>query len=373
MVEGKNKGGRPPLLNEEHVAVLRAITTEQPRSSLGEVTNELGRRTGMNVCTVTVRKALREAGIERLKPIRKPTQRALVQGGAPLRVGYTDAHRREDGPSGMNTDLTDAEWALVADLFERDGLRGAPPRYDRRAVVNACVYLVRTGCAWRLLPKSFPPWKAVHKSFSRWAAAGTFEAMHDRLRQQWRDRVGRAPEPSAAIIDAQSTRSTAQGGDTGFDAGKKVKGRKRHLVVDTLGVLLAVTVTAASVQDRDGAAEVVAKACAKVPELKKLYADAAYGGQCAQAIEKTHGISVEVVRHPGNRSTGTWQDRQRPLWPEQVPSGFVVQAKRWVVERTHAWNERARRLIAHHDRSTWAPVAWVWLTEARILATRLAR
>lgn len=373
MVEGKNKGGRPPVLNEEHVAVLRAITTEQPRSSLGEVTNELGRRTGMNVCTVTVRKALREAGIERLKPIRKPTQRALVQGGAPLRVGYTDAHRREDGPSGMNTDLTDAEWALVADLFERDGMRGAPPRYARRTVVNACVYLVRTGCAWRLLPKSFPPWKAVHKSFSRWAAAGTFEAMHDRLRQQWRDRVGRAPEPSAAIIDAQSTRSTAQGGDTGFDAGKKVKGRKRHLVVDTLGVLLAVTVTAASVQDRDGAAEVVAKACAKVPGLKKLYADAAYGGQCAQAIEKTHGISVEVVRHPGNRSTGTWQDRQRPLWPEQVPSGFVVQAKRWVVERTHAWNERARRLIAHHDRSTWAPVAWVWLTEARILATRLAQ
>src|SRR5574343_802732 len=104
MVEGNNKGGRRPLLNEEHVAVLRAITTEQPRSSLGEVTKELGRRTGMTVCTVTVRKALREAGIERLKPIRKPTQRALVQGGAPLRVGYTDAHRRDDGSGGRNTD-----------------------------------------------------------------------------------------------------------------------------------------------------------------------------------------------------------------------------------------------------------------------------
>ncbi|BDI05860.1 hypothetical protein CATMQ487_28300 [Sphaerotilus microaerophilus] len=149
MGEGKYKGGRPPLLNDEHVEVLRAITTEQPRSSLGEVTRELGRRTGMNVCTVTVRKALRQAGIERVKPIRKPTQRALVRGGTPLRVGYTDAHRREDGPSGMNTDLTEAEWALVADLFEREGMRGAPPRYDRRTVVNACMYLVRTGCAWR--------------------------------------------------------------------------------------------------------------------------------------------------------------------------------------------------------------------------------
>jgi putative transposase len=134
-----------------------------------------------------------------------------------------------------------------------------------------------------------------------------------------------------------------------------------------------VSVTAASVQDRDGAVDVVARACAKVPGLKKLYTDAAYGGQCALTIDKTHGLSVEVVRHPGNRSTGTWQSAQQPLWSDNVPSGFVVQAKRWVVERTHAWNECARRLIAHHDRSTWAPVAWVWLTEARILATRLAR
>jgi putative transposase len=272
-----------------------------------------------------------------------------------MRYGYTAAHRRADGPSGMNTDLTDAEWVLVADLFERDGQRGAPPRFERRHMVNACCYALRTGCAWRLLPKTFPPWQASYKSFSRWAAAGVFEAMHDRLRQQWRNRMGKAPEPTAAIIDAQSTRSTAQGGNTGFDAGKKVKGRKRHLVVDTLGLLLAVTVTAASVQDRDAAAEVVAQACTKVPGLKKVYADGAYGGKCAVAIEQAHGIIVQIVRHPGNRSTGTWQDAQQPLWPEVVATGFVVQAKRWVVERTHAWNERARRLMVHHDRSNWAP------------------
>jgi putative transposase len=371
----RGRPGRKPALNAEHIEVLRAITREQPRSSLDEVTRELQRRTGVSVCTVTVRIALRHAGIERLKPQRKPSERAAVQGGAsPLRVGYTDAHRRDDGPSGMNTDLTDAEWALVADLFERQGGRGKPAQHARKLMVDACCYVVRTGCAWRLLPKSFPPWRGVYKAFSRWAGAGTFEAMHDRLRQQWRDRVGRNPEPTAAVIDAQSTRSTAQGGMTGFDAGKKVKGRKRHLVVDTLGLLLAVTVTSAGVQDRDAAGPVVAQARAKVPGLKKLYADGAYGGQCAQAIEKAHPeLSVEVVRHPGNRSTGTWQDAQQPLWPEVVASGFVVQAKRWVVERTHAWNERARRLIAHHDRSSWAPVAWVWLVEARILATRLAR
>ena len=249
--------------------MLRAITLEQPRSSLDEVTRELFHRTGAKVHPVTVRKALREAGIERLKPLRRAGERAAVQGAAPVRYGYTEAHRRSDGPSGMNTDLTDAEWALVSDLFEREGQRGAPPRFERRLMVNACCYALRTGCAWRLLPKTFAPWQAVYMSFKRWSAAGTFEAMHDRLRQQWRGRMGRAPEPTAAIIDAQSTRSTAQGGNTGFDAGKKVKGRKRHLVVDTLGLLLAVTVTSASVQDRDAAAEVVAQACTKVPGLNR--------------------------------------------------------------------------------------------------------
>jgi putative transposase len=200
-IKEPGRSGRKPSLNADHTAVLRLITQEQPRSSLGEVTRELLRRTGVKVSTVTVRKALREAGIERLKPLRRAGERAAAQGVAPTRYGDTATHRRADGASGMNTDLTDAEWALVADLFERNGQRGAPARYARRHMVNACCYALRTGCAWRLLPKTFPPWQAVYKSFSRWAAVGVFEVMHDRLRQQWRDRMGRAPEPTAAIID----------------------------------------------------------------------------------------------------------------------------------------------------------------------------
>ena len=326
-VERAGRPGRKPALNAGHTTVLRAITRERPRSSLDELTRESFRRAGVKVSTVTVRKALCDAGIERLKPLRRAGERAAAQGATPVRFGYTATHRRSDGPSGMNTDLTDAEWALVSDPFERDGQRAVPPRYERRHRVNACCYALRTGYAWRLLPKTFPPWQASYKSFSRWAAAGVFEAMHDRLRPQWRDRMGRAPDPTAAIIDAQSTRSTAQGGNTDFDAGKKVKGRNRHLVVDTLGLLLAVTVTAASLQDRDAAADVVAQACAKVPGLKKLYTDAAYGAKCTVATEPTHGISVEVVRHPGNRATGTWQDAHQPLWPEVVANRFVVQDK----------------------------------------------
>lgn len=374
MGEEKQPGrpGRKAMVTKEHMPLLVTVASEMPSSSLDELTREFNRRSGLSVCSATVRKGLKQAGVTRARPTRKPTVRAAVQGGAPVRVGYTERHRRSDGASGMNTDLTHAEWELVRDLFERQGGRGAPAKHERLTMVNACCYVVRTGCAWRLLPKSFPPWRAVYKAFRTWAQADVFENMHDRLRKHWRDRVGRTPDPSAVIIDSQSTRSTAQGGETGFDAGKKVKGRKRHLVVDTLGLLIAVTVTAASVQDRDGAPAVIAQACAKAPGLKKVFADSAYAGKCAEGIEKAHGIVVEISRHPGNRTTGLWQTDQQQLWPDAVPKGFVVQAKRWVVERTHAWNERARRLIAHHDRSNWAPVAWVWLTEARILASRLA-
>jgi len=128
-----------------------------------------------------------------------------------------------------------------------------PPRYSRRALVDACCYVVRTGCSWRMLPNEFPPWKNVYGTFRRWAAEGRFEAMHDRLRAQWRACEGRSSAPSAAVLDAESARSSPQGGPSGFDAGKKVKGCKRNLVVDTLGLLLAVSVTTADVQDRDGA------------------------------------------------------------------------------------------------------------------------
>lgn len=223
LAEGKSKAGRKPSLTAKHVKVLKAITEERPRSSLDEVTRELNRRTGAVVCSATVRKALRAAGVARLKPERVAATRAPVQAGQPVRYGYTAVHRRGDGASGMNTDLTDAEWALVGDLFEpRDG-RGKPPTYERRHMVNACCYVLRTGCAWRLLPTTFPPWQATYKAFRRWAAAGLFETLHDRLRQQWRDRIARTPEPTAAIIDAQSTRSTHQDGETALDSGKKTR------------------------------------------------------------------------------------------------------------------------------------------------------
>ena len=190
---------------------------------------------------------------------------------------------------------------------------------------------------------------------------GKFEQMHDRLREQWRERERLAVQPTAAVLDSQSTRSSPQGGENGFDAGKKVNGRKRHLIVDTLGLLLAVSVTAASVQDRDGAHPVVANAMSKYPKIQTLFVDSGYAGQCAQTVSQCHNIKVQVVRHPANRNVGRWvNDKQPDVFTVQADSkGFVVQAKRWVVERTHAWNERSRRLIMHHDRLSHVSEAWV--------------
>jgi len=339
-------------------------------ATLDELAKAFQTRTGLQVHGATLSKALKTAGIVRAKPSVRPA--ATSDNPAPRRYGYQARHRPAESDERYPSSLTDAEWALVKDLFEPEGGRGVPAKVPRRALVDACCYVVRSGCAWRLLPKDFPHWDNVYKTFRRWSAQGRFEAMHDRLRQRWRAREDREALPSAAVLDAQSTRSSPQGGPSGYDAGKKVKGRKRNLVVDTLGLLLAVSVCAANLQDRDAGTDAVTRAVDKYPGLQRLCVDTAYAGQWAAATEARHGLTVEVVRHPANRNVGRWVDSgQQDLFPETLTTGFTVLPKRWVVERTHAWNERARRLIMHHDRLPLVSEAWIWLAEARMLAGRL--
>ncbi len=239
---------------------------------------------------MTVRRRLDEMGIRREQATLPPLQGELEQ-----RYGYRPAHRRQQPEQRYPNSLTDEEWRLVADIFERDGDRGTPPRYPRRLLVDACCYVVRSGCSWRMLPKDFPAWQNVYRTFRRWSQQGKFEQMHDRLCAQWREREGRTQMPSAAVLDAQSTRSSPQGGTSGYDAGKKVKGRKRHVLVDTLGLILAVSVTAASVQDRDGAHPVMANGMEKYAGISRIFVDAGYAGRGDSVISWP---SIERIPHP---------------------------------------------------------------------------
>ena len=369
---GKKRRGRPPMLTPVQRESLRSLALEHPRLSLPDLARLFEKEESVRLTPPTLRKYLLEAGLKRSRPASiksaRPSAPATDASADPPR--YTAAHRDEGDDDRYPHGLTDAEWALVRDIFEHGG-PGRPPSEDRRNMVDACIYVLRSGCPWRMLPKDFPKWNTVYTQFRRWSDGGLFERMHDQLRAMWRQREHRAVEPTASIVDAQSVRSSAQGGPSGFDAGKKIKGRKRHLVTDTLGLILAVLITAANVQDRDAAEPVTAMAKAKYPTITKGWADSGYGGKVLDAICANVGIDFEVVRHPANRNVGQWHEAQGELPGFERVRGFQVLPRRWVIERTNAWTDRCRRLQKEHDRRLDVSTSWVWSAHARQLLRRL--
>jgi transposase len=299
------------------------------------------------------------------------------QGTSSPRYGYRACHREECPSVRHALGVSDAEWDLVRDLFE-DRPRGVPRKYSRRDMLDAMLYVLRGGIAWRALPSEYPPWHRVYKTYRRWVAQGRFQKAMSRVRRMWREREGRNAEPTGAIVDSQSVATSAQGGPKGYDAGKKIKGRKRHLMTDTLGLILAIVLLPANVQDRDAATHVVEAGKREAPTVTKLYADSAYEGTCREALEGAHeGLSVEIVRRDDNRNVGYRVPRDQPhLFPqwlkrEQAKRGFKVLPKRWVIERTNGWNLRSRRLTRDQDRTLEAAEGWLWLTSVRTLLRRL--
>jgi transposase len=233
-----------------------------------------------------------------------------------------------------DTDLSDEQWAWVEPLLPPPSKDGPKPKHPRREIVNAILYVVRTGCAWRHLPKDFPPWATVFWWFQKWSADGTVTRVHDRLRDAVRDAEGRDPMASAGIVDAQSVKAadTVSRTSRGYDAGKKVNGRKRHIVVDTLGLLIVVMVTAAAVQDRDGGRGALDRAKMAMPSLARVWADAGYAGRLVRLAQAVLRISIQIVKKTDGQHT------------------FEVLPRRWVVERTLSWITRCRRLDHDYER-----------------------
>jgi putative transposase len=260
--------------------------------------------------------------------------------------------KRQTYPS----DLTDEQWEIVWRMLPRRRTKvGHPVTVDRRAIVNAIFYVLRTGCQWRQLPHDFPPWGTVSSQFYRWRHSGAWERIHNRLHGWVRQEVWKKARPTGGIIDSQSVKTTEQGGSRGYDAGKRINGRKRHVMVDTLGLLIAVFVHPANIQDYDGAKEVMRRAKQRFPRLKRVWADSAYG---RNHLPDWAFIACTFVLDVVHRVAGAM--------------GFVVLPKRWVVERTFAWLGRSRRLARDYERSAKVSETLIHVAMIKLMLRRLS-
>ena len=246
------------------------------------------------------------------------------------------------------TNVSDSQWQIILKDLDTERNR----KYDLREIVNAILYLVKTGCQWRMMPGDFAAWKTVYYYFSVWKKGEIFEVIHEALVEKVRVMEGKKEEPTVGIIDAQSVKNTlVSSEDKGFDAGKKIKGIKRHIIVDTLGLVLAVVIQSASVQDRDGAVDVVNKLCESWRKVVKIFADGGYRGQLIKTIKTKFKIELEIIKRDELHT-------------------FKVLPKRWIVERTFSWIDTNRRNSKNYERLNNTSVAMVYLSAIRIMLNR---
>jgi len=272
------------------------------------------------------------------------------------------------------TDLSDAEWACLAPHVPAPKPGGRPAKHSRRELLNAIFYVIRSGGAWRLLPNDLPPWRTVYHYWRVWRLDGTWERIHTAVRERLRVKLGRNAQPSAAILDSQSVKTTGVGGERGYDGAKKLNGRKRHLLVDTQGFVLKAKVHRADLQDRAAVALVLAGIQAIFPFLAHLWVDQGYNGSGKTWIEEHLGWTVEIVRHPP-KPRGIWAPIDAVIdWDAIIPKGFRgVLPRRWVIERTFGWVSQSRRLSKDYERLCETSEALIYATMTRLMVRRLAK
>jgi putative transposase len=250
------------------------------------------------------------------------------------------------------TDLTDSQWEHIKDLLPPVKARGRPRELELRQVVNAILYLVVGGIQWRMLPKQYPKWQSVYYYFRQWQSDGTWRVVHEHLRARVRRQQGRHKHPTAGCLDSQSVRCSAVPSSRGFDGAKQVTGRKRHILVDTLGLLLAVVVTTAAVTDRDGARSLLQRLPGSCKKLRRVWVDGGYRGQLLAWVAACFRFCLEPVLRTSEQA-------------------FVVLPRRWVVERTFAWFGYNRRLSRDYERLEQTSETMIYLAMTRLMLRRL--